>query len=261
MSNSDFHTHTNHSDGKLSPTELVKWAAENDIQILAITDHDRVSAIEEAKIAGKALDVEIVAGVELSAEFDGRSVHILGYHIDIGNRELLEYCDRALRARESRNVKLISQLEKTYPRIREWLSQHVVTAGVRYVGKPIIAGMLVEKGFFSDKDEVFEKLFKREEYENIRKEGADYEEAIRAIKAAGGISVWAHPGKTKLKETVSTGEKWSELFEIAKQMKSAGLSGIECIHPEHSRQDMLSAVEIAEKLKLHITAGSDYHGD
>lgn len=257
----DYHTHTNHSDGKLSPTELMKWAKQNEISKIAVTDHDLVSGLMEARIAGEALDIELIPGVELSAEFDGSQVHILGYYIDTENQELLQFCQRALEYRKDRNDRLMAQLVEDGLLAEEDLEEIKGEAKGGYIGKPVLARKMVGKGLFKDVGEVFEKVFESPKYRKIKKDKQPADKAIKAIVAAGGIAVWAHPGKTKLRSRNNRAEFWEEAFAIAREMKKAGLKGIEAIHPAHSDEDRLAAIEIAEKLHLHITEGSDYHGD
>lgn len=259
--NADYHTHTNHSDGKLSPVELMKWAKENEISIIAVTDHDVVSGVNEAKIAGEALDIDVVPGVELTANFEGVQVHILGYHIDIENEELLAYCDRAIAFRNERNERMIKELIAD-GLLTEAEVQEVYASGVgAYIGKPMIARKLVEKNLYEDVSEVFDILFKSEKYRKIKKEKQSADRAIKAILAAGGIPVWAHPGKARLPVKGDREEFWKEAYRVAREMKKSGLKGIEAIHPSHSEEDRMAAINIAEKLHLHITEGSDYHGD
>jgi hypothetical protein len=254
----DLHTHTYYSDGTLSPTEVVKWGKRMELDQLAITDHDGVDGIREALIAGEALDMVVIPGIEFSAqEVDGVSMHILGYHIDISNKELVERLEDIRERRRQRNEKLFRALSDLgYPLDPEDL---VKTGNTDYIGKPDFARALMKKGYIEEFWEAFEegRFLMSEEIKKIKKHKITAEEAVGLIKGAGGIPVLAHPMKIE----GLRGEYFGALDNLISRLKGYGLKGLECFYPEHGEEDTMKLVSLAEKYKLHITKGSDFHGN
>lgn len=249
----DYHIHTTYSDGQYTPLEIVKKYKEDGYRIIAITDHDGVGGVKEAQLAGKALDIKVVAGVELSSIYKvgnlEAKLHILGYNIDIENEHLLEVCRKLSTYREERNEKVFSYLtENGYPMD---LSDVDREPG-EYVGRPDIVRAIKKK--YKDLDKPNKIISK------FPKESIASEEAIRTVTQAGGIPVLAHP--YKIRELKPKEEGFLERFEpVLKAMVGAGLKGIECFHPSATHEEALSLVEYAEKYHLHITYGSDFHRD
>ena len=132
-----------------------------------------------------------------------------------------------------------------------------------YVGKPNIARLMVQKGYIKETKEAFEpgKFFESPEVKAIRRKKMDTVEAIELLKAAGGMAVLAHPGKIKSLGEKGTEEYWQNMDSLVKSLKKAGLKGMECFHPAHSEEEALKFVVIAGKYHLHITEGSDFHGE
>lgn len=253
----DLHTHTYYSDGTLSPTEIVKWAKKENIDQIAITDHDGIDGIMEAKIAGDALDLEVIGGIEFSAEEpDGISIHILGYHLDVDNEKLISKLKEIREKRKERNQRLIKALSDIgYPLDPEDI---IKKGNTDYLGKPDFARALKKRGYIDQFGQAFEngRFLMSEELKQIKKHKISGEEAIKLIVGAGGIPVLAHP----MKISGLRGEYFQKLEELIIRLKGYGLKGIECIYPEHKPEETLALIAIAEKYKLHITEGSDYHG-
>ena len=253
----DLHTHTYYSDGTSSPTEVVKWAKKGNLDQVAITDHDGTEGIQEALIAGEALEIEVIPGIEFSVdEPDGSEMHILGYYIDRSNDELAKRLAHIKEKRKERNGKLMAALaDLGFPLDPEDLQKK---GNVDYVGKPDFARALINKGYINEFSEAFEegRFLKSEEIRQIKKEKITAKEAIELIAGAGGIPVLAHPMKVFGLE----GDHFEALDKLVGILKEYGLKGMECYYPEHSEEETLKLVEIAEKYKLHITRGTDYHG-
>lgn len=255
----DFHTHSYYSDGELSPTDLIKWAKENEISTIALTDHDVTEGVKEAKIAGDALDVTVVSGVELSSmDKEGNELHILGYYIDVDNIELRAACMKASAHRDERNKKYYKILEDEFSITKEDLLE---TAGRDFIGKSTIAKTMARKGVISRMEDAFSMsgFFHREDIEKIVKEKMTAKDAIDVIKAAGGIAVLAHPGRIKGIGKRDTEEFYENFDKLLRQLKKDGLKGLECIYSSHSDSERLRFIEFAEKYHLHITEGSDFH--
>lgn len=258
----DFHIHTWFSDGCISPTEVVKQAKAAGYDAVAITDHDGVDGVKEALIAGEALGLSVISGIELATETEeGIGLHILGYYIDIENRRLTETLEDLLEKRRQRNEKLLSLLTETgYPLTEEEL---IMRPGQRFIGKPIIARAMVRKGYIRIPGDAFQdgKFLESPQARAIKKEKLKTNEAISLIKAAGGIAVLAHPIQIKGFGSPGSQGFYRQVEELTGELKSEGLGGMECFHPDHTPAQALQFVKIAEMHHLHITEGSDFHGE
>lgn len=257
----DFHIHTNYSDGRATPVEIVKKAKELDYDMISITDHDGVDGIAEALIAGEAAELKVIPGIELATETEeGIGLHILGYYFDHKNPELNTALADLKERRNERNHRLVAVLrEMGYDISMEELIERQPNS---FIGKPVIARLLEEKGYV----EYFKDAFKdgqflgSEEAKKVKKVKIKASEAIELIKGAGGIAVLAHPIQTR-----GVGEKGSEEFyknmdAIIRRLKIQGLKGLECYHPDQDHEQTMHFIELAEKYHLHITRGSDFHG-
>lgn len=257
----DFHIHTWFSDGSLSPTEIVKQAKAKDYDMVAITDHDGTDGVKEALSAGEALDLQVVPGIELATEtIDGIGLHILGYHIDMENPHLKEVLADLRKKRERRNEKLLKVLEEIgYPLAREDL---MLRPGQNFIGKPIFARAMVSKGYIKQPQDAFAKgkILESPQAKAVKKEKLETKEAIGLMKEAGGIAVLAHPIQIRELGQPGSEEFFEQVDGLVNELKKAGLGGLECFHPDQTRQQALRFVEIAETYHLHITEGSDFHG-
>lgn len=249
----DYHVHTYYSDGTMKPTEVIRFFSEKEYDMVAITDHDGIDGINEAVIAGEALKMQVIPGIEFGTDCKFGDVitelHILGYHIDIENEELLEKLKELRENRKERNDKLLVLInEKGY----ELSYDDLLTRPKQtYVGKPNFARALKAKGY--DIPDMKQLL------DSVEKKKIDTFEAIELIKTAGGIAVLAHPMKIKNLGEKGSEEFWANMDELIKMLKKAGLKGVECFHPSASEEDSLKLVTIAGKYHLHITEGSDFH--
>lgn len=257
----DYHIHSYYSDGTMSPVELVRKYYDEEYAIISITDHDGIDGVKEAITAGEALRIQVVTGVEFSTEYKNHEMHLLGYKFDSDNEALNAKLTGLKAERRERNERLVKKLcEMGYELSMEELEKSTPKG---YVGKPVIARMMVEKGYISDKAEAFEpgKIFESDEVKAIKRKKMNTVEAIELINGAGGIAVLAHPGKIKGLGEKGTAEYRKNLDELIRELKKAGLKGMECIHPSHSEEEVMDFVNLAGKYHLHITEGSDYHGD
>lgn len=258
----DFHVHTNYSDGHASPTDIIKRAKALEYDMIAITDHDGIDGLKEAMIAGKALEIKVIPGIELAAETeDGIGLHILGYYFDPDNAELNEAIKKLKKKRTDRNARLLDVLNKMgYELSMDELLEYQPN---NYIGRPVIARALVAKGYVKNPKDAFKpgEFLESREARAVKREKLKASEAISIIRAAGGIAVLAHPIQTR-----GIGEKASEEFyqnmdDIIRQLKKQGLGGLECYHPDQDHEQSMRFVELAEKYHLHITRGSDFHGE
>ena len=262
----DYHLHSYYSDGSMSPTDLVKPANDMEYLEIAITDHDGIDGVKEAQIAGKALGLSVISGVELATKFEDDmvqgevSLHILGHRFNIKNKELLAELDTMKEKRRERNEKLLKVLaDMGYPLTDEDL---FFNEEQEYVGKPLIARAMCKKGYIENPKDAFEKgkFLEAPEITCIRKDKITVYRAIELIKGAGGTASLAHPMKIKGLGERGSEEFYSNLDKMLRKLKIAGLGGLECFHPSSSEEESLRLVSYAEKYHLHILSGSDYHG-
>lgn len=244
----DLHMHTSYSDGVYSPREVVYKAKEKELSALAITDHDSVNGIDEAIEAGGSCNINVIPGIELSAMYGKREVHILGYFIDHRSSELNDYlklfrAQRVKRAREM--VKRLNNLK--IPVAFDSIMQN---AEGRSIGRPHIAAAVLETGSVKSYLEVFHKYIGFGCPAYVEKYRLEVKDAVAMISKAGGLSFIAHP------ESIRDSLYGSVLFEIIK----AGIDGIETIHPSLNKQKSMYYRGIAEEYYLLESGGSDFHG-
>ena len=257
----DYHVHSWYSDGTMKPTELVRDYHEKGYDIISITDHDGIDGVQEALIAGEALKMKVVPGVELATLHNGIELHILGYQFDHEDEDLLEKMEELKELRKDRNRRLLAKLQEMgYELTEADLKQR---KGQKYIGKPNFARALAAKGYVSTPKEAFEpgKFLESPEAKSILREKISAGEAIEMIKAAGGMCVLAHPAKIKKIGERGSQEYWDNLDQLLRELKKLGLKGMECYYPTHTEEETLKFVVLAGKYHLHITEGSDFHGD
>lgn len=248
----DLHTHSNASDGQYSPSELMAIAAENKITAIALTDHDTVAGVNEARAAANRLGLKFFAGIEISAEFPKGTMHILGYNIDINNPELIKACEWSSNQRLERGERIFKFLEsKNILLTRESVSKY---AAGEALGRPHFARAMIDAGYVGTVSEAFDKYLDTPEFKDAAKRRKlSPEESIKLILNANGIPVLAHPISLKADENT--------LDDIVKTLISYGLAGMECYHSKHTPEMTDKYIKIAEKNNLFITAGSDFHGE
>lgn len=241
----DLHAHTTHSDGILSPRELVRLAKRKRLRAIGLTDHDTVAGIPESLKAGEELEIEVIPGIELSSEDRGKDVHILGYFIDIDNQELLDWLRAFREERLRRARKIVEKLKEFGVNLR--VEEVLKLAGPGAVGRPHIAEVMVKEGFVIDIKEAFDRFIGMNGPAYVPKYKISPGRAIELIKSSGGVPVVAHP------VTIGNPDYVVHLAKI-------GLQGVEVWHPEHSPEMVEIFEKIADDLSLLKTGGSDYHG-
>ncbi|MDZ7763952.1 MAG: PHP domain-containing protein [Melioribacteraceae bacterium] len=240
----DLHSHTNYSDGILSPAELVEQASQNKITTLAITDHDSVNGIKEAIIAGNDLGVRVVPGVELSTDVDDRDVHLLGLFLDIDDEELLKYLEFFREERLYRAKRIVRKLNGMGHTIS--IDDVLAHANNSAVGRPHIALAMIDRGIVSGFYEAFQKFIGDYGPAFERKIHVSPKSALKIIADAGGLSFIAHPGH--MHEHILT------------TLIKSGIDGIEVIHPSHKEFQVKFYRGIVNQYCLLETGGSDFHG-
>lgn len=252
MERIDLHTHTTASDGIYSPSDLIKMAIKRDLTVMAITDHDSVDGLEEGMDFSKDKDFELIPGIELSIEYTGGSFHLIGLYIDFHNRELIEITEKLKRLRGERVIMIIEDLNRYGIDIS--IDEISSLASGNSVGRPHIARVLVEKGYASDVNAIFQSFMVKGKPGYVKKEKILIDEAIHIIKQAGGISIIAHPITLNFKAFDNFEKQIQELIVH-------GLDGIEVYSSMHKHEEILEFNRIANKYNLIISGGSDFHGD
>jgi len=247
----DLHSHTTYSDGSHSPEEVVQFAHDAGVTALAITDHDTVEGLPEGIVASERVGIEIVPGIELSSRYEGRDTHILGYFFDWQDPTLQARLTEQRASRDQRNPRVIEKLNQlgldlTYEEVK-------AKAGAGSVGRPHIAQILVDKGYVTSTKDAFDQYLADGASAYVERESPETSEAITWIREAGGVPVLAHPHWTK--------RKGPELVEMCSALKEAGLMGIEVFYSTHTKRQTSEYLELARKLDLLMTGGSDFHGD
>ena len=257
----DFHIHTTASDGLATPTEVVKRASELGYDIIAITDHDNTDGLEEARVAGEALEMKVVPGIEIAVVTEsGKGLHMLGYNIDKDNEELKSFLSCMICRRKTRNEQLFKVLQEMGYDISEEELRKIQPND--YIGKPVIARALIAKGYASSIPEVFQskKMLGSETALAIKKEKLSASDAVKLIRESGGLPVLAHPIQAKKIGTPGSREFYQNMEGIVENLVSCGLGGLECFHPDQDEKQSLRFVQMAQKYDLCITRGSDFHG-
>ena len=251
----DLHTHTTHSDGTFTPDEVVRYAKEKGLTAIAITDHDCVSGVSEAKETGNDLGINVISGIEFSANYESQDFHIIGLMIDIHNTRLNETIEKQSKATAKGAERLFERLiangfnhisfdefrTQASPSDKRHLKQYMASANLslnrteleKHIGKDGIAYALVPL-----------------------KESLTVVDAISVIHDADGLAIWAHPFTNKINQFDR-----EELAQTAIAFKTMGLDGIEAYWPNLWQEDFDYITDLAKKHQFLISGGSDFHGD
>jgi 3',5'-nucleoside bisphosphate phosphatase len=247
VSQVDLHTHSNASDGKLSPEGIVRMAAVSGLKYLALTDHDSVAGIPAAiKTAKEFPALTFIPGVEISTEVQDGEVHVLGYYIDFTNSEFGKALERFRESRQGRAKGMIAKLAKLGINI-DWARVQEL-AGDGVIGRPHVARAMLEKGYITSFEEAFDKYLGHGGPAYVERDKMTPAEAVELILNARGLPVLAHPFTVKEPE------------KQVKELKPAGLVGLEAYYKDASPDDVKAMIRVAERNGLITTGGSDYHG-
>ncbi len=247
----DLHTHTTYSDGTDSPLALVKKAASAGISVLGISDHDSTAGWSEA-IAALHGDLQLALGAEVSClTEDGVSVHMLGLLFDGENQPLQQLLADSRDTRIPRMKKMIENLQSAGYEITLEDVQASTPPGAT-VGRPHLADALVARKIVTSRDEAFTDLLHNDSPFYVSHFAPTPEDSIRAIRAAGGVAVIAHPFASRRGQVLSVNSFQS--------LVDAGLNGIEVFHRDQSEEERAQLIAIADELNLVVTGSSDYHG-
>ena len=258
----DLHTHTTASDGRCTPAELVTRAAAAGVTILSVTDHDTVAGCGDAAEACAAAGIEFVAGIEVTAVRERADVHVLGYFIDTRSAALHDFLSEQRRRRVDRVREMIHRLAAAGIHLdADAVVQPAIDNPARSAGRPWIARALVAGGFVRDSNEAFGRWLARGRPAYVPRAAASPDEVFERIHDAGGVASLAHPG-------LNDRDEWIESFAAGRadsatgRARSAwGLDALEAYHTEHDEAATARYLEMAKRLGLAVTGGSDYHAD
>ncbi len=243
----DLHTHTDCSDGSLSPDELIEKAAASGITTLAITDHDTFEGYES--VAGRAA-IGLIRGIELNTRFANRSIHLLVYFRGAPASGFAAWLEAMKRGRRERNLRLVEKLRSLGVSIE---LGEVEALGKSLTGRPHFARVLVEKGYAADRDAAFRDYIGETGRAFVERDSPTIEEAIRLAHESGGVTSLAHPIRLSPRDP----EREEKLIA---GMKECGLDAIEAFHTDHDAEDIAFYRGVAQRMGLGITGGSDFHG-
>ncbi|MFN2365618.1 MAG: PHP domain-containing protein, partial [Desulfurivibrionaceae bacterium] len=245
----DLHIHSTFSDGTMTPAALLRAAKEADLSAIALTDHDTMAGLDEAESAGALTGIEVIPGVELSANRNGKTVHILGYGLDRNNPDLLTLLAEVQEIRHHRNMRI---LEKLAERGIDIDREELFAGNPGLIGRPHIARLLVKKKVVGSIEQAFRRYLKKNGLAYVAPERFAAAKAIETIKKAGGLAVLAHPA--------TFDKSPGKVAENVEFLHDHGLDGIEGIYPGHTSKISKRLFALAEKHDLLITGGSDFHG-
>lgn len=247
----DLHVHSTFSDGTLTPTELAACAAGKGLAAFALTDHDTMEGISEAMAAAEKYGIELIPGIEFSAAYHDRDIHILGLGLNPEQADFSRLLKSFQKSRETRNEEMADRLRRmegfdiTLPKLQKAYKSSVLTRA--HFGR-----WLFEQHYVSSISEAFARYIGEDCPCFVPKKLSTPDQAIRGILAAGGIPVLAHPLLYHMPE--------QELEALIGELKESGLKGIEAIHSSNTGNDEQNLRLLAQKMNLSISGGSDFHG-
>lgn len=251
MKTIDLHVHSCHSDGSLTPSELVSLACSSGLSAFALTDHDTTDGIDEAIRTSKSTGLEVVPGIEFSTRYMHRDIHVLGYYMDYHASSFQQTLQDFLDARDIRNRQMCERIREHtgFP-----ISMDILTSSYpdAVITRAHMAAWLVEQKFAETRQIAFDKYLGEHAPCFVPKSEVTPTDAIRLILDHGGIPVLAHPLLYSLSK--------KQLHQLLKELKEAGLMGIEAVYVLNRQADETFVRSLAETYGLLITGGSDFHG-
>ncbi len=247
----DLHAHSNFSDGSLTPAALAEAGRAAGLAALALTDHDTVDGLpaflEACAKQGAPLGI---AGLEISADVEVGTLHMLGYFIDPRNRPLREALEKLRASREERNAEILATLARLGMPLAE--SDLAPFAGDQVAGRPHIAQAMVAKGYVKSFREAFDRFLAKGCEAYVSRYRLTPQDSIALVLGAGGVPVLAHP--------FTLHRKGAALNRYVAELKDAGLAGMEVFYPEHNKRQTARYLALARELDLAATGGTDFHG-
>jgi len=246
----DLHSHSTISDGTLTPSELLAHASKQDVDVLALTDHDSVDGLEEAAIAATELGIQLINGVEISTSWNGQTIHMVGLGIDPTYQPLLDGLQKICEFRLWRAEEMGRRLAKK--RIEGGFEGAKSFAKGGLIARTHYARFLVDAGYCKDIREVFKKYLVPGKPGYVPGKWADIEEAVSWVRGAGGIPIIAHPARYRITA--------GRLRKLLSEFKKAGGLGVEVVSGSHNEDETRTMANTVKKAGLLASQGSDYHG-
>ena len=246
----DLHIHSTHSDGTLTPAEIVDLAAARGVSAVSITDHDTAGGTDEALERGRGKGVEVLSGIEISSWHGNTSMHILGYRFSHDDPQFRSRLQLLQNGREERNARIIENLNKLGIRVEQ--EELLSYSGYGQTGRPHIARLLVDRGITKTIDLAFKYYLRRGAAAYAERFRFPAVDAVAMIREAGGMAVLAHPQ--------ALDQSLRSIPALLKKLKNVGLEGVEVYYPSHSPKTVKNLLKVADELGLLITGGSDFHG-
>lgn len=247
----DLHVHSDASDGSLSASEILSLATKIGLKAIAITDHDTVDGTVEALKNQQSYPLDILPGIEISADYPSGGMHILGYLFEPEAPSLRRVLNVLQEARTERNLKIVERLQRLGINITYDTVQEVQKRG--QVGRPHFAQALVQKGIVPTVQDAFSQFLKSGRPAYVPKYRLSPAGAIQAILEAGGIPVLAHPNSVNARDE-------AELEALLLDLKAVGLKGLEVYYPEHGPEQKAGYERLSVRHGLVMTGGTDFHG-
>jgi len=244
--------HSTHSDGTLPVAQLVRAVRDAGVGAFALTDHDTVDGLEETRDLAHDLGIETLTGIEISTHIDDIAVHMLGYGFEPTHPELQSMLQELGQARHGRIPAMVERLRA--------LGVPVTTEDVMAVaaggspGRPHVARALVNAGHCATTQEAFNRFLGDGKPAHVKKREPTAYQAIRVLRSAGGVAVWAHPLARPLHRT-------GGVERLTRELRRAGLGGLEVTHPAHSPDQRRKLRRLCQTLGMLETGGSDFHGE
>lgn len=246
----DLHSHSNVSDGLLTPSELVAHAASNGVRVLALTDHDDIGGLAEAQQAAQQYGIKLVNGVEISVTWNKRTLHIVGLNVDPENDALQAGLAAVRSGRLERAKQMALSLEKSG--IHDSFEAASFYAQQSILTRMHFARFLVEKGYAKDPKAVFKKYLVKGKPGYVNHEWMSLESALGLILGSGGEAVLAHPGRYEIKRT--------SMLLLLEEFRALGGSAIEVVTGSHTAAQYVEYAKYAQLFGFKASQGSDYHG-
>tara|TARA_B100000029_G_C17497457_1_gene931449 strand:+ start:353 stop:1201 length:849 start_codon:yes stop_codon:yes gene_type:complete len=247
----DLHTHSNKSDGELSPYDLIAKASNNGIQMLALTDHDTISGLRDAKKAAVRKNIRFINGVELSTQWDNKTIHIVGLNIDAENSIIVKACKKLKVLRKERAKKISQKLSKVgISGSYEYTKKLAVNGNITRFH---FAQFLIEKKYAKNQAAVFKNYLVNNKPGYVSANWPSLSETIKLINSVGGIAVIAHPLRYKITAT--------KLRKLIDTFKQCGGKAIEVITSHNISKEITKTSNYAKKYDLAASIGSDFHNE
>lgn len=248
----DLHTHTSVSDGTDTPTQLIRKAAEQGLDVIGLTDHDTFDGLREAKLAAEQVGIGLLPGLEMSCQRDGASVHLLGYGCDPHYEPLLDELTKVRVGRTGRLPEMLAKLADLGMPLTEQEIAAQVGASPS-LGRPHVADAMVAKGYVVDRQEAFDKYLYEGGPAYANRYSCDLRRGIELVRQARGVPVIAHPWGRGREASLNP----SVLSELVMEYR---LEGVEVDHPDHDADTRARLRPLADKLGLLALGSSDHHG-